>query len=262
MSSHEQARAGSQDLRGKTALVTGAGKRIGRAIAVALAEEGADIVVHDRRGLEQETLRVCGEVKECGTRSWQVLGDLEKPEEYESLIVQAQRVAGKLDFLVNNAAIFLPTPLGEMSFGDVARHLHINAWAPFLLAREFNRLSDRGKIVNLLDTRITGHDRAHAAYVLSKRMLAELTAMCALEFAPDFTVNGIAPGLILPPPGRDEAYLDSLVEQVPLRKHGDPGDVAAAVVFLLKSDFVTGQVIYVDGGSHLGKERHGPDRDH
>ena len=99
------------------------------------------------------------------------------------------------------------------------------------------------------------------AYVLSKQMLATLTMMCALEFAPGFTVNGVAPGLILPPAGKDENYLDRLARSVPLRKHGGPGDIADAVLYLLKSDFVTGQIIYVDGGRHLLEDGHGPDPD-
>ena len=137
----------------------------------------------------------------------------------------------------------------------------MNAWAPFALSRDFVRLAERGKIVNLLDTRITGYDRAHVAYVLSKKMLSALTMMSALEFAPSFTVNGVAPGLILPPEGKDESYLDVLAKSVPLRKHGGPGDIADAVLYLLKSDYVTGQVIYVDGGRHLGEEQHGQHSD-
>ncbi len=154
--------------------------------------------------------------------------------------------------------MFLPDTLMDVGFGDVTRHLQVNAWAPFVLSRDFARLAERGKIINLLDTRITGYDRTHVAYVLSKRMLSVLTMMCALEFAPEFTVNAVAPGLILPPAGKDESYLDGLAKTVPLRKHGGPGDIADAVLYLLKSDFVTGQIIYVDGGRHLGEEHHGP----
>jgi len=258
MTSHERIPVAPHDLRGKVALVTGAGKRIGRAIAIALAEEGMHVVVHDRRALVAETKQVCGEVVDCGAKSWQILADLERPEEFESLIVQAIRAAGSLDILINNASLFLPGTVMDVGFGDVTRHLHVNAWAPFVLSRDFARLAERGKIINMLDTRITGYDREHVAYVLSKRMLAVLTTMCALEFAPGFTVNAVAPGLILPPAGKDEHYLDQLAEAVPLRRHGGPGDITDAVLYLLKSDFLTGQIIYADGGKHLGEERHGP----
>jgi len=241
------------NLKGKVALVTGASKRIGRAIAIALAEEGVHIVAHDRKAQETETRKVCDEVKDCGAKAWRVMADLEKPEEYESLIVQAQKAAGGLDILINNASIFLPSTVMDAGFHDVMRHMQVNAWAPFVLSRDFARLARGGKI--------TGRDPAHMAYLLSKQMLASLTRLCALEFAPAFTVNGVAPGLILPPAGKDEAYLDRLAEKVPLKKHGGPQDISDAVLYLLKSDYVTGQIIYVDGGRHLLEEGHGPDTD-
>jgi NAD(P)-dependent dehydrogenase (short-subunit alcohol dehydrogenase family) len=248
------AERGSSSLKGKVALVTGASKRIGRALAIALADEGVNVVAHDRKAMEAETVKVCDEVVKCGARAWSIVADLERPEEYESLIARAMKAAGALDILINNASIFLPNTLMDVGFGDVTRHLQVNAWAPFVLSRDFARLADRGKIINLLDTRITGYDRSHVAYVLGKRMLSVLTTMCALEFAPGFTVNAVAPGLILPPAGKDENYLAGLAEAVPLRKHGGPGDIADAVLYLLRSDFVTGQIIYVDGGKHLGEE--------
>jgi NAD(P)-dependent dehydrogenase (short-subunit alcohol dehydrogenase family) len=248
-------------MQGKIALVTGASRRIGRAIAIALAEEGVHIVAHDRRALEPETIKVCDEVIDCGAKSWRVIADLEKPEEYETLIVRALKTAGALDILINNASLFLPSTLMDVGFGDLTRHMQVNAWAPFVLSREFARLAGRGKIVNLLDTKIIGYDRAHVAYILSKHMLSVLTRMCALEFAPGITVNGVAPGLILPPLGKDENYLEQLARSVPLKRHGGPEDVAKAVVYLLTSDFVTGQVIFVDGGRHLLEEGNGPHPD-
>lgn len=262
MTSHIAAQYGVLNkLQGKVALVTGASRRIGRALSMALAEEGVNIVAHDRRDLEQETAKVCDEVVGCGAKSWNVSADLEKPEEYETLIARAQRAAGSLDILVNNASIFQPGTLMDIGFSDLMRHLHVNAWTPLVLSREFARLAGRGKIINLLDTKITGYDREHVAYILSKQMLASLTTMCATEFAPAVTVNAIAPGLILPPSGKDESYLESLAQTIPLRRHGAPVDIADAALYLLKSDFVTGQIIYVDGGRHLREESNGPNRD-
>ncbi|MGE5172264.1 MAG: SDR family oxidoreductase [Betaproteobacteria bacterium] len=248
-------------LRGKAALVTGATRRIGRAIAIALAEEGVNIIAHDRKSLETETVKVCGEVMDCGAKSWNVSADLEKPEEYETLIARALNTAGSLDILINNASIFLPSTLMDVGFGDVSRHLHVNAWTPFVLSREFARLVSRGKIINLLDAKIAGYDREHVAYILSKQVLATLTRICALEFAPGVAVNGVAPGLILPPAGKDEAYLEQLAQTVPLKRHGAPDDIADAVLYLLKADFVTGQVVYVDGGRHLLEDGNGPNPD-
>jgi len=248
-------------LEGKVALVTGASRRIGRAIAIALGKQGAGVVAHDRIIQEAETVRLCDELTGCGGKSWKVIADLERPEDYESLIGRAVQAAGALDILINNASIFQPNTLTDVSFGDVMRHVHVNAWAPFVLSREFARLAGRGKIINILDTKISGVDPDHVAYILSKRMLATLTRLCAQEFAPAITVNGVAPGLILPPAGRDESYLQQLAQTLPLKRHGGPGDVIDAVLFLLRSDFITGQVIFVDGGRHLQEDGHGPDTD-
>jgi pteridine reductase len=254
-------RSAPKSLKGKVALITGSSRRIGRALAIALAEEGVNIVAHDRRAQERETARVCGEVEDCGARSWKVIADLDKPEEYETLLARSLQTAGSLDILINNASIFSPSTLMDVGYGDVQRHLQVNAWAPFVLSREFARLVPAGKIINLLDTKIAGSDREHVAYILSKHMLATLTRMCALEFAPGVTVNAVAPGLILPPAGKDETYLELLAQGVPLKRHGSPADIADAAIYLLKSDYVTGQIIYVDGGRRLLEERNGPDPD-
>jgi pteridine reductase len=248
-------------LQGKVALVTGAGRRIGRAIAIALAEEGLNVVAHNHEERNTDIRAVCEEVVACGAKSWSIAADLEKPEEYETLIARALKIAGSLDILVNNASLFLPNTLMDVGFRDVTRHMHVNAWAPFVLSREFARLSGNGKIINLLDTRIRGYDPGHVAYILSKHMLSVLTKMCALEFAPEITVNGVAPGLILPPAGKDESYLDKLSQAIPLKRHGSEEDIAEAVLYLLRNDFVTGQIIYVDGGQHLTEGPHGPDPD-
>ncbi len=254
-------RSAAKSLKGKIALITGASKRIGRALSIALAEEGVNIIAHDHRARETETIKVCGEVEDCGAKSWKIIADLERPEEYEPLLARALQTAGSLDILINNASIFSPGTLMDMGYSDLTHHLHVNAWAPFVLSREFARLVRKGAIINLLDTKIAGYDRDHAAYILSKHILSILTLMCALEFAPAVRVNAVAPGLILPPAGKDESYLDRLAEKMPLRKHGGPGDIVDAAIYLIKSDFVTGQTIYVDGGRHLLEERNGPDPD-
>lgn len=109
----------------------------------------------------------------------------------------------------------------------------------------------RGSVVNLLDTRLVGGDLAHASYHLSKAMLKELTILTALEFAPELQVNGVAPGAVLPPEDKDEDYLVKLTGELPLMRRGYPGDIAEATAYLLGAGFVTGQVIFVDGGRHI-----------
>jgi NAD(P)-dependent dehydrogenase (short-subunit alcohol dehydrogenase family) len=160
-----------------------------------------------------------------------------------------------VDFLVNNASIFPDGRLDEMELPDVHENLGVNAWAPFLLTRAlWRRIRDtdqRGSVVNLLDTRLVGGDLAHTAYHLSKATLLEITKLTALEFSPNLQVNGVAPGAVMPPEGLGEEYLETLTTGLPLKRRGYPRDIADATLFLLGSSFVTGQVIFVDGGRHL-----------
>ncbi len=238
-------------MKGKTALVTGAARRIGRAISIALAAAGANIVVHDHESLHDECEKLCDEIDQFGVKSRIVTADFENPDDYESLIDRALKVTGNLDILVNNASIFVADSLREADFRNLMRHMQINAWAPLVLGREFARLVTKGKIVNLLDTRISGYDWKHVSYILSKHVLYILTKMMAVEFAPGISVNAVAPGLILPPPGMDMSYLEEMAQTVPLKRYGGPEDIVEAVLFLLRSGFITGQVINVDGGRHL-----------
>ena len=250
----------SDDLHGKTALVTGAAKRVGAAISRALAREGTNVVIH-YRGSGSEAVRLRDELDSLGVRSWLVQADFEKPEEYETLIERSIEVAGGLDMLVNNASIFPVDSLSTITFDDLIRNMQVNAWAPFVLSRDFARLAGRGKIVNLIDSRTHDFDWTHVGYILSKHVLDVLTRVTALRYAPEIAVNGVAPGLILPPLGKDEDYLERLTHTVPLRRHGSPEDIAEAVVYLLKSDFLTGEVINVDGGRHLKEFESGPHPD-
>lgn len=243
-------------LRGKTALITGASMRIGRAIALALADEGVNIIVHYHQSTD-EASALCHEVKERGVLAWVVAADLTDPDAAEMLLPRALAEAGALDILVNNASVFPPSRLGEVTFADLQRNMAVNAWAPFVLSRAFALLVGRGAIVNLLDTRVTGYDWAHVAYLVSKQALAEFTRLTAVEYAPEITVNAVAPGLIIPPPGEGVEYLERRIDTVPLKRHGDPADIADAVVFLARARFITGEVIFVDGGRHLLEYGHG-----
>lgn len=238
------------NLKGKTALITGAGKRIGSAIAIALADEGINLILHYNHSAN-EAQKLAEEIKSRKVDAWLIQADFDKPDATDSLISRSIELSSTLDFLINSASIFKNNTIENVDYDSLAQHIQINAWTPFILSREFAKKVKSGKIINLLDTRIQSYDFNHVAYILSKNMLATLTRMTALEFAPRITVNGIAPGLILPPPGQEQSYLDKLIDTVPLKKHGDPQDIAAAVVYLLQSEFITGQIINVDGGRHL-----------
>ncbi len=243
-------------LKGKTALVTGAAKRVGREIALALASEGAGVVIHCNRS-RQEAEELGSLIGKSGGASWIVQADFEKPAEYTTLIDRSIDAAGKLDILINSASIFPVNTLKDLEYEDITRNVHINAWVPFALSRAFARKAGHGDIINLLDTRIIGHDFNHAAYILSKHMLSVLTEMTAIEYAPNIRVNAVAPGLILPPPGKDGTFLEQVKDMLPLKRYGSPENVADAVLFLLKNDFITGQTVFVDGGRHLREKSGG-----
>jgi pteridine reductase len=247
-------------LPGQTALITGAAKRLGREIALTLAGEGVNIVAHYRDSRE-EAQELGHDLEDRGVKCWLVQADFEQEAESAPLIQQALDQAGKLDILINSASIFPSDTLGDITFERLSSNLKVNAWTPFSLCRQFASVVEQGKIVNLLDTRVGSYDWTHVSYILSKHVLGVLTRMLAIDFAPDITVNGVAPGLILPPPGKDMSYLERLVNTVPLKRHGDPNDVAQAILFLLKSDFITGTVIEVDGGRHLMEYSHGSHSD-
>lgn len=245
--------------------------RLGRAIATGLAEAGSAIVIHYRssRDEAEETAAV---VADRGVPVEIIQADLADPDAAGSLIDRAWEAAGPIDMLVNSASRFPSGRLDTLRFDGLVGILALNTWAPFALTRSLAERvraaageapetdmssppRNRGTVVNLLDTRIVGGDPAHAAYHLSKRMLADLTRMTAVEYAPDIRVNAVAPGYILPPPGADRTYLEERARAVPAGRPGSVADVADAVVYLMCSDYVTGETIFVDGGQNLAPER-------
>ena len=223
---------------------------MGRAIAERLADEGVNVIVHYRRSRE-EAEEAAAAISRSGVRAWTVAADLEKPEEAESLVDRAWQCSGGFSILINSASIFEKGTLADTSYESFIRHMTTNAWAPLAIARAFARRAGSGQVVNLLDARVGGYNFTHAAYFLSKRTLEYMTRHLALELAPAFRVNAVAPGLILAPAGEGPDYLDKLKDTVPLGAHGEPADIADAVLYLLKGGFVTGQTLFVDGGRHL-----------
>ena len=241
----------SECLKGKTAIVTGASKRIGRAISLELARAGVNVIIHFNRS-KDEAEKLCNELIDTGVRAWTLKANFDNPLEYGTLIDRAFDLSNNIDFLINSASIFPTEDLTTVTLESIVANLQVNAWAPFVLCRKFSERVGEGKIINFLDSRTVGYDWTHVGYILSKHILTVLTEMIAIKYAPNITVNGIAPGLILPPPGRPESYLDERVNTVPLKRHGDPRDIAEAVIYLLNASFITGNIIYIDGGRHLG----------
>jgi pteridine reductase len=246
----------SHELRGKTALITGSARRIGRHTALALAKHGMNLVIHYNRS-EAEAHGLRDELHEQGLKAFTVQADFRDPRQVETLIDRALELAGSLDLLVNNASNFDANQVGELDYDTFVQSLTVNAWAPFALARSYCQKIGHGQVINLIDSRVDDYDFKHTGYIVAKTCLLKMTEMLALQYAPQVAVNGIMPGLILPPPGKDEAFLQSLADTVPLQRHGDPEDIAAAVVFLARSSFMTGALIHVDGGRRLKEYHHG-----
>jgi NAD(P)-dependent dehydrogenase (short-subunit alcohol dehydrogenase family) len=240
----------ASDISSRTALITGAGKRIGRAVALRLAREGFDIIIHANKS-KQEAESAAAAIRKLHVKSWVLTSDLSDPLQAQNLVARAIKTAGRLDCLVNNASIFEPSRLNDFTLDQLINNIQLNAFAPLLLGRAFAKQKRSGALVNFLDARVVAYDKAHAAYHLSKRMLLTLTRMMALSFAPRIRVNAIAPGPILPPPGKNREYLKRVAAENPLGRTGSTEDIAEAVLFLLKSTFITGQILYVDGGYHM-----------
>ena len=234
-------------MRGKTALITGAARRLGRAIALSLADSGHDIIVHYHSS-KNDAEELCRELKSKKVKAWALQADLEDQRDNTNLIQRSLECSKGLSVLVNNASIFPDSTIDTVTLEDFNRNMLVNAWAPFCLSRSFAAAVKSGAIVNVLDARVPGHDPRHIAYIFSKHMLTVMTRICALEFAPRIRVNGVSPGLILPPAGKDFSYLEKLKDKVPLRAYGSVQDVASAVVLLATNKFITGEIIYVDGG--------------
>ena len=241
------------EMNGKIALVTGAGRRIGHAVALALARVGAKVVVHYRESEEQAEL-TAEEVRMLGSTAWTIQADLLDHEQVDGLITRVQKLAGPVEVLVNNASIFPQSSLLDMDGLDLATNIQLHGLAPLVLSRSVYAQGVAASIVNLLDTRVHDYDCDHAAYHLSKRMLLSLTKMMALEFSPEVRVNAVAPGLILPPPGMTEDYLEARRDSNPLKEIGTVEEVAEAVVYLARARFITGEVLHIDGGRHLKDE--------
>ncbi len=232
------------------ALVTGGAVRIGRAIVEALARDGYGVVIHCNRSLKAAT-DLAAAIRRRRGAAWVVCGALDSEAACRAVMQSAHRLAGRVDVLVNNAAVFHKGGVDGVTEAALLDELKPNLIAPVLLTRLFAEQTRRGCVINLLDRRIASHDTTCIPYLLSKHALAEFTQAVALALAPRIRVNGVAPGAVLPPPGRGAAYLHDRAGVVPLKRQVTPRDVADAVVMLTRLETVTGQIVFVDGGQHL-----------
>ena len=236
-------------LSGKTILITGAARRLGRMFALACAHAGADVVIHHSHS-EAEAKTVKQEINRLGRQAWIFQADFNDPSEAGSLI-RLINESTPLHGLVNSAAIFAPLSLETTSLQDWQQHLQINLTAPFLLSQAFAKQAQPGaRIVNILDWRALRPGADHFPYTISKSALAALTRSLAVALAPDITVNGLALGAILPP--SDGKKAPDILKNIPLRRWANENEVEQALLFLLTgTPYITGEIIHVDGGRHL-----------
>lgn len=238
----------------KAALVTGAAKRVGRVLALALARTGFDIALHYGRS-EREAMVTAEEIRALGRRVVSLRADLERLPEVERIVPAAIEAVGPLGLLVNNASIFELDRIRTMTETSWNRHLAINLTAPTFLCRAFVlQLPERarGLIVNILDERIFNPTPNYLSYTASRFGLWAVTQVLARELAPKIRVNAIGPGPTLPEAGMTEADFAALCARMPLKRGSSPEELADALLFILRARSMTGQMITLDGGQQLG----------
>jgi len=242
------------ELTDQIALVTGAARRVGRAIALELAAAGCDLAVHYHRS-DDDARDLAEEIQRLGRRVKLLKGDLNESDTPDKIVSELCKTMGAPDILVNNAAVYGPTPLSKTDQTQWDRIFRVNVTAPAMLVRaaaEQMTKSGGGRIINLTDILADRPARDCDAYCASKAALTSLTRSWALELAPTITVNAIAPGIAVFPDDCDQQTRQRLVSRVPMKRTGTPEEVALLVRLLLTtSDYITGQVFPIDGGRSI-----------
>jgi pteridine reductase len=242
------------EIEGRTALITGGAHRVGKAITMALARAGANAVVNYHKSAEAAEQTVA-EMQALGLRALAVQADVSDHGQVSAMVHAARERFGSVDILVNAASLWRTTPFPMHDLADWHRVTGIlihgpmycaNAVAPMMLER------GAGAIVNIVDLSAWQPWPDRAAHCVGKAALLALTRQLALELAPAVQVNAIAPGPVLPVPGRSDAQNAEIVRDTLKERWGKPDDVTEAVLFLVRSDYITGEVIVVDGGQRYG----------
>ncbi len=235
------------------ALVTGAAKRIGSAIAVALAEDGWDIAVHYARSVRDATKTVAA-IERLGRRAVAFDADLDDEAAVRGLVERVASQLGRPLCLVNNASLFEADDAGDVGYAGLTAHMRVNVAAPVVLAQAMHgrlRAKDRGVVVNLLDQKLFNPNPDFLSYTLSKAALHSATTLLAQALAPKLRVVGIAPGITLRSADQTQADFAKAHASTPLGRSSLPEDIADAVRFVVDAGAVTGTTLLVDGGQHL-----------
>lgn len=241
------------ELKGKVAIVTGGAQRVGRALTLALARAGCDILLHYNASAEQAQ-HTARESAALGVRVALHAADLAALDAAPRLVELAHAELGPAQILINNAAIFPHDTLLSATPAGWEEVLHVNLRSAIFLTQAFARALPAdapGCVVNIGDWRTERPYLTHFSYGIAKAGLDAFTCSAALELAPRIRVNGIALGAMLPPPGRDLAYLERIAANTPLKRAGGVEVIAEALLFLLANDFITGEIVRLDGGAHL-----------
>ncbi len=245
----------ARPLSGRVALVTGAGQRLGREIALGLARLGADVAVHFN-GSKDGAAQTVSAIAVDGNRAEAFQADLTQATSLQPMVAAVEAALGPIEILVNSAAIYLREDFLSTSLSTLDSQWALNARAPYLLTQLVApgmKARGRGDVVNVLDVGgAINAWRHYSAYCMTKAALASLTTCLSLELAPHIRVNGVAPGTVLPPVNLGPEVLEQLKARVPQQRFGTPSDVVDTVCFLVAGPrFITGQIIAVDGGRSL-----------
>lgn len=237
----------------QTALITGASKRIGKALTEHLAEKGWNIAIHfnSSEKLAFELVKSLS-LKYPNQKFASFKTNLADVSEVAQLVPNVVSAFGGINLLVNNASVFDASYLKETDVELFDSQINVNLKAPFFLTKDFVNHCKTGNIVNFVDTRVTSNKSNFAAYSISKKALWELTKMAALELSPSIRVNAIAPGVTLSPEEKDENYLQNLAQNIPMKKPGGLEPIIRSLDFILENNHLTGQLLFADGGENLG----------
>ena len=237
----------------RVALVTGAARRIGRTIALALAQRGWDVVVHYAHSAE-EAQKTVADIHVLGRRAVALHCDLADATAVKTLLAQAAHALGPVSCVVNNASVFEFDDASNFSTATLDTHMHVNVAAPVLLAQSLHAATPDGAqsvVVNLLDQKLFNMNPDFLSYTLSKAALQSATTMLAQALAPKVRVVGVAPGITLVSGDQTEEQFAQAHKNTPLGRSSTPEDIASAVCFLAESPAITGATLLVDGGQHL-----------
>ncbi|NVF15062.1 SDR family NAD(P)-dependent oxidoreductase [Vreelandella maris] len=236
----------------QAALVTGGATRLGRYFSEALADAGYDIALHVNRSREEAEEVASGiraKGRECEIFHCDFLND-----DLNVLLQSAKQRFPGLNLLLNSASAYEPAPIAGTDLAMLEAQFRVNMFTPLLLTRHFAEVVQEGQVINIIDNKVAYHQYPYAAYLLSKKSLAEMTRMAALEFAPRIRINGLAPGVVLPASQRTSDYVQWRIEGIPLKRQGDPAHLVQALHYLLNNPFVAGQILFVDGGESINIE--------